>query len=282
MLYLIGLGLGDAKDITIKGLEIVQSAHKVFLEAYTSIIKGGKEELESFYGRELTLADRNLVEQGADEILDQAKINDVAFLVVGDPFGATTHTDLIIRAKERNISYKVIHNASILNAVGCCGLQLYNFGETVSIVMWQDNWRPDSFYDKIIANKERKLHTLCLLDIKVKEQSIENMMRGKAIFEPPRYLTANEAINQLLEVTNERRLNKNEKKQVLDDSSFCVALARVGWEDQKIVFGTMNEVSKIDLGPPIHSLIIPGEIHYIENEMLQLFSIDHLQNTQNE
>lgn len=45
MLYLIGLGLGDAKDITVKGLEIVKKAHQVFLEAYTSIIRGGKEEL---------------------------------------------------------------------------------------------------------------------------------------------------------------------------------------------------------------------------------------------
>jgi len=33
---------------------------------------------------------------------------DVAFLVVGDPFGATTHTDLILRAKERNIKVQKI------------------------------------------------------------------------------------------------------------------------------------------------------------------------------
>ncbi len=51
MLYLIGLGLGDAKDITVKGLEAVRSASHVFLEAYTSILTTGKEELESFYGR---------------------------------------------------------------------------------------------------------------------------------------------------------------------------------------------------------------------------------------
>ena len=47
MLYLIGLGLGDAKDITVKGLEIVKKAEKVFLEAYTSILSGGKDELVS-------------------------------------------------------------------------------------------------------------------------------------------------------------------------------------------------------------------------------------------
>lgn len=42
---------------------------------------------EEYYGKELTLADRDLVEQGADEILKDADVTDVAFLVVGDPFG---------------------------------------------------------------------------------------------------------------------------------------------------------------------------------------------------
>ena len=65
-----------------------------------------------------------------------------------------------------------------MNAVGACGLQLYNFGETVSIPFWTDDWKPESFFDKIIANKSRGLHTLCLLDIKVKEQTVENMMKG--------------------------------------------------------------------------------------------------------
>jgi len=37
---------------------------------------------------------------------------------------ATTHADLLLRARERGIGIKVIHNASIMNAVGCCGLQV--------------------------------------------------------------------------------------------------------------------------------------------------------------
>ena len=50
-------------------------------EEYTSILTCGKAELEEFYGRELIPADRDLVEQGADEILDGADKDDVAFLV---------------------------------------------------------------------------------------------------------------------------------------------------------------------------------------------------------
>ena len=38
MLYLIGLGLSDETDITVKGLEIVRKASRVYLEAYTSIL----------------------------------------------------------------------------------------------------------------------------------------------------------------------------------------------------------------------------------------------------
>ena len=53
MLYFVGLGLGDAKDITVRGLEIVQRCEKVFLEHYTSILTVGQEELEKVYGREV-------------------------------------------------------------------------------------------------------------------------------------------------------------------------------------------------------------------------------------
>lgn len=45
MLYVIGLGLADERDITVKGLEIVKRCSKVILEAYTSILLVDKERL---------------------------------------------------------------------------------------------------------------------------------------------------------------------------------------------------------------------------------------------
>jgi Tetrapyrrole (Corrin/Porphyrin) Methylases len=48
MLYLIGLGLADETDITVKGLEIVKTADRVYLEAYTSILLVPKERLVGF------------------------------------------------------------------------------------------------------------------------------------------------------------------------------------------------------------------------------------------
>uniref|UniRef100_A0A673ILP6 diphthine methyl ester synthase n=1 Tax=Sinocyclocheilus rhinocerous TaxID=307959 RepID=A0A673ILP6_9TELE len=252
MLYFIGLGLGDCKDITVKGLEIVRQCSRVYLEAYTSILTVGKEALEEYYGRELLLADRDIVEQQADEILKGADVSDVAFLVVGDPFGATTHSDLVLRALNAGIQYRVIHNASIMNAVGCCGLQLYNFGETVSIVFWMDTWRPESFYDKIKKNRDMGLHTLCLLDTSAHLK----------IYEPPRYMTVAQAAEQLLEILQNRR----------DRDTVCVGLARVGAEDQTIRSGTLQELASSDLGGPLHSMIISGHLHPLEVDMLKLFS----------
>lgn len=92
----------------------------------------------------------------------------IGFLVVGDPLCATTHTDLMLRAKERGVIVEVIHNASVMGAVASCGLQLYQFGYTVSIPLFEDSWRPSSFYDRIKYNKAGGMHTLCLLDIKVR------------------------------------------------------------------------------------------------------------------
>lgn len=42
---------------------------------------------EAFYGKEITIADREMVESKSDDILAGAAESDVSFLVVGDPFG---------------------------------------------------------------------------------------------------------------------------------------------------------------------------------------------------
>jgi diphthine methyl ester synthase len=45
MLYLIGLGLGDENDVTIKGANAIRSCSKVFLEMYTSVLGVDVEKL---------------------------------------------------------------------------------------------------------------------------------------------------------------------------------------------------------------------------------------------
>ncbi|KAL5056885.1 hypothetical protein RYX36_028489 [Vicia faba] len=270
MLYIIGLGLGDEKDITLKGLEAIQKCDKVYMEAYTSLLSfglspNGLSNLENLYCKPIILADREMVEEKANDFLSQAQLSHVAFLVVGDPFGATTHTDLVVRAKEMGVEVKVVHNASVMNAIGICGLQLYRYGETVSIPFFTETWTPDSFYDKIQQNRNLGLHTLCLLDIRVKEPTLESLCRGKKAYEPPRYMTINKAIEQLLEIAQAR-----------EDSAYtvdteCVGLARIGSEDQMVVAGTMKQLQLIDFGAPLHCLVITGNTHPLEEEMLNFY-----------
>jgi diphthine synthase len=268
MLVLIGLGLGDEKDITVNGLEALRKCSRVFLEMYTSVLGVSKERMEEFYGKEIHIADREFIESESDKsIIAVAATEDVAVLVVGDPFGATTHSDLIMRAHKAKVPFRVFHNASILNAVGVCGLQLYKFGQTVSIVFWTETWRPDSFYDKIKSNRKDGLHTLCLLDIKVREISDANLARGRRIYEPPRYMTVNTALQQLLECEQKRQ----EGAFGLD--TLCVGLARVGHPDQVVKSGTMSALLQEDFGPPLHSLVIAGATHFLELDHVQMYAV---------
>ena len=45
MLYVIGLGLYDEQDITLRGLDAVKKCAHVYLEAYTSILMVDKDKL---------------------------------------------------------------------------------------------------------------------------------------------------------------------------------------------------------------------------------------------
>ena len=271
-MYIIGLGLGDERDITLRGLEAVKKCSKVFIEAYTSLLSfglssNGLSTLENLYGKPITLADREMVEEKADDILSDARHSDVGFLVVGDPFGATTHSDLVVRAKKLGVDVKVVHNASVMNAIGICGLQLYRYGETISIPFFTETWRPDSFYEKIQRNRVLGLHTLCLLDIRVKEPSLESLCRGKKQYEPPRYMTINTAIEQLLEVEQMRG------ESAFCEDTDCVGFARLGSEDQMIVAGSMRQLLKVDFGAPLHCLVIVGKTHPVEEEMLDFYKL---------
>ena len=162
-LYFIGLGLSNEKDISINGLEAVKKCDIVYLENYTSILNCKKEDLEKFYNKKIILARRNLVEDDENEIIENAKAKNVAFLVAGDPLVATTHIDLFLRAKKEGIKCHVIHNASIISAVGITGLQAYKFGKTTSIPLQNDN--VEAPYDALKGNLSLGLHTLFLLDL---------------------------------------------------------------------------------------------------------------------
>jgi len=274
-LHFIGLGLGDERDITLRGLETVRSCDRVFLDGYTSLLRTDLGQLEDLYGKKVTIADREMIEENVSSLLEPARTGNVAFLVVGDVFGATTHHDLVLRARQLGVECRFIFNASILTAVGVCGLQLYRFGETISLVFWTNAWRPTSWYEKLEANRRRGLHTLFLLDIRVHEPSEESLARGVKVFEPPRFMTIADAAQQLLTLWRERaQLLGRETDETgagafaYDSDTLCIGLARVGQVDELMAVGTLKEFSGKDFGPPLHSLVMPGDLHAVEAEYL--------------
>ena len=247
-LYIIGIGLCNERDITLRGLEAIQKCEKVYLENYTSLLQCTIKELEKKYNKKIIIADRKSSEQESHNIIESAKDKNIAFLVIGDPFSATTHIDLYHTAKKNGIKTEIIHNASILTAVGITGLQLYKFGKTTSIPFLEGHPNLETPYHIIKQNKSQGLHTLCLLDIRTEEN---------------RYMSIKKAIEVLEDI--EKRLKEN----LINNNLFVVGCARLGCPDYQINSGKLEEIKKIDFKEYPHCLIIPGKLHFIEEEILQ-------------
>lgn len=249
-LYFISIGLNDEKDISLKGLDLVKKADVVYLENYTSKLNCNLNYLEKLYGKKIILADRKLVEMDAEKtMLQQAKTQEVAFLIVGDIFSATTHMDLYLRAKKHGIKTKIVHNASVLTAVGVTGLQLYNFGKTTSIPF--ENQNIETPYDVLALNQKNNLHTLFILDLKPDSNDS---------------LSVTDAIRYLLKV----ELKRNEK--VFTDNTLCIGCAKLGSLDQIIRAGKAKELLQYLFKDGMHCLIVPAKkLHFMEEEALKLY-----------
>jgi diphthine synthase len=251
-LIFIGLGLYCEKDISLKGLEEIKKSDKVFAEFYTSKLVGSDiKKIEEEIGKKIQVLSREKTEKG-DLIIESAKKQKTIFLTAGDSMTATTHVDLRIRAIKEGIETKVIHSSSIVTAVsGLLGLQNYKFGRTTTLAYPEKNYFPTSPYDIIEKNKKIGLHTLVLLDIQEEKN---------------RYMTANEGLNLLLDM--EKKLKKNLIKK---DTIACV-VARAGSSEPIIRADCIKELINFDFGEPLHTIVIPGDLHFMEIEALKVLA----------
>jgi diphthine synthase len=250
MLVFIGLGL-CGECIPMRGLQEAREADVVYVELYTSIVPGlDIRELEGSIGKSIKVLDREAVEQHPDEILTAARAGRVAFLVPGDPMVATTHVDLRLRAARAGIQTKIVHAASIASAAaGLAGLQSYKFGRSAT-VPFPDN--PSQTPYKVLAeNQGRGLHTLLLLDIRAEEN---------------RAMTANEAIDIML------GLEAKLRKKAFTSGTLAVVVARAGSGDAVVRANRVERLREIDFGSPPHVLIVPGKLHFMEAEALEVFA----------
>ncbi|MCX6750552.1 MAG: diphthine synthase [Candidatus Pacearchaeota archaeon] len=237
MLYLIGLGLNE-RSLSKEAIEILKRCKRVYLDNYTVDFPYTHQQLIDEIGKKFISANREKVE--SLEIVDEAKKMDVALLVYGSPLTATTHITLIEEALLSGVKYRVINNASILDAVAETGFQLYKFGKTTSMPYWKQSYEPDSFMEVVKENQSIKAHTLILIDI--------NMDISKAIMQ-----------------LEKAAKNHNVK---LGKLVVCQCL---GTKKQKILYRGIEEVREFSGVQKPYCIIIPGELHFMEKNMLEAF-----------
>lgn len=252
MLDFVGLGLYDEKDISLKGLEKIRNADKVYVEFYTSVLMGTDlEKMEELYRKKITVLSREDVEQHAEDWIADAKDMNVVFLTGGDTMVSTTHVDLRLRAHAMGIGTTLVHGASIASAIcGLSGLQNYRFGKAATVPHPYVTSRgtrviSETPYDTIKMNMENGLHTAVFLDID----------RDKG------YMTVNEALSILLEVEAKRG------EGVMQDR-IAVGVARAGSPSPVVKADYSEPLKNFDFGGPLHILIIPADLHFVEAEAL--------------
>ncbi|KAB2948090.1 MAG: diphthine synthase [Candidatus Methanoperedens nitroreducens] len=250
MLTFIGLGLYDEKDITVKGFDAVKKADAVYAEFYTSNLIGTSiEKIEKFYGKKLIILSREEVEL-EPVWLSRAIKENVVFLSGGDAMVATTHIDLRLRAKDLGIESAIIHAPSIYSAVsGLSGLQNYRFGKSTTIPFpYTRNEKTiisEAPYDTIKMNRKNDLHTIVFLDID----------REKG------FMDIRKAVSLLLEMEERRG------EGVLVNA-LAIGIARAGSPSPVVHSDYLEKIKEYDFGGPLHTLLIPASLHFIEAEAL--------------
>jgi len=235
MLYIIGLGL-NVDGISKFGLQVVKRCKRVYLENYTVDFPYSEGELREVLGKKFVLANREFVE--SLELVDEARKSDIVLLVYGSPLTATTHISLIEEAKKCGVKYKIIYNASILDAVAETGLQLYKFGKVASMPKWEKSFSPDSFMKIVQENQSMKAHSLILIDIGLEFQ---------------------DALNQLKISAEKNKINLKE----------IILCQRLGTKGQKISYKTIKEFEKYEDVKKPYCIVIPSKLHFVEQEVLE-------------
>lgn len=238
MLYLIGLGLHDEKDLTLRAIETAKNCD-CYCELYTSKWHGSLKNLENMIGKPIIQLKRKDLEENLNELLEKAKEKDIAVFVPGDPLAATTHIDLILEAKKKKIPVQTIHNASIFSAIAECGLQLYKFGKSATIPFTE---QLESVRRTIFSNRKIGSHTLLLLDV---DSEIDLFM------------SVQDALKILL------------KKKVIFPHEKMIALGKLGSDTPEIQFGTAKDLKERKISTP-SVLILPGRLHFREKDFLEM------------
>ncbi len=239
VLTFVGLGLWEESDISMKGIEAVMKADKIYAEFYTSKMSCDVVDLEKFFKKEINILSRSDLEEGSRKIVEEARERDVVILVPGDPMVATTHSAIVLEAIKMGVEVGIIHNASIVSAVcGLTGLHNYRFGKSATV-----SWHPSRVpVDVIFQNRSIDAHSLLFLDL-----------------HPP--MSIEEAIGRLVEIDDE----------IAD--LYAVGIARAGSREATVRCDRAEKLRKFDFGDTPHTLIFLAKtLHFMEYECLKVLA----------
>lgn len=234
MLYLIGIGL-DKGDISSKALNVISKCKKIYLDSYTSHGVNIKD-LEKLLKKRVVGLNRKDVE--SNKLIDLAKEKNIALIVYGDVFNATTHTSLVLEARKHGVKVDIVHGVSIFDYISEIGLFMYKFGAVASIPF--DNKNVKTPYEIFEMNYENGWHTLFLLDLDPKDN---------------KYMNVKDALNYLI-------------KQGLDKNILCIGCS---FGKEKIIKIRKAKEFIDDIKQCPQCLIIPGKLHFIESEAIERF-----------
>jgi len=244
--YLIGLGLYDEKDLSLRAVEALRKCDKVYAEFYTNTLKTNNKKISD-------VIQKPVVELSREECENMNILNDksdvIALLVPGDPLVSTTHAQYLLEAKKRGIRVVVVHASSILTSVCESGLSSYKFGGVTSIPKPAKDYNPSSYLDVINKNLTQDYHTLVLIDTK----------HG---------FNVSDALKILLEKVN----NSKDLKQRITPNTKIIVFYGLGSDEQLIKYSSIKNIieERINIYP--QCFVIPGVLSHFEKELLECLS----------
>jgi len=101
-----------------------------------------------------------------------------------------------------------------------------------------------------VIKNNKPLHTLCLLDLSPKDD---------------KFMEAKQAIDFLLNIESKR------KENIFTEDTKVIVCAQLGSEKPTIIYTEAKNVKELKKYP--QCLIVPGDLHFVEEEFLAKFVI---------
>src|SRR5581483_2554747 len=139
--------------------------------------------------------------------------------------------------------------SAITSLIGECGIHYYKMGKPVTIM--KEIASMNTVYYTLYENMLKGSHTMFILEY-----------NSDANF----FLNPKDALVKILET------EKEQKRNVIDESTFAIIASRIGSKNQSITAGKLSKLIKYDFGKPPHTIIIPGRLHFTEHDALKTFA----------